>query len=223
MVILPCSARRSEAPHSGLEPFVGKVLFATALLVTLATPATGQSTWPLSVAAGTHSLTVPWHLGPVNDRLNGVFVIGTDRSLREGSSWRFYHTANIGYFQHHWWISGLFMDGELGIGRRLALGTHADLRLGIGYLHYFLRRETLELENGEYVSATDWGRPSIIVPLSLLVGYQGGSHENRVEPFLSAQWIVQGVFKPEIPALTHLLLLLGARIRLESLPVGGGS
>jgi hypothetical protein len=173
------------------------------------------------VALGTHSLTVPWHLGPVTKRFNPAVVVGADRTLKPGTGWRLYHTGNVGFFQHHWWTTGVFVDAELGLGRTLPLGLHADMRLGVGYLHYFLRRETLELEDGEYVSARDWGRPSLIVPLSLVLGYQGSRRQSRVEPFLSFQWAAQGVFKPEVPALTHFLVLAGARFRLGS-PQGAG-
>jgi hypothetical protein len=43
-----------------------------------------------------------------------------------------------------------------------------------------------------------------------------------LEPFIAAQWMVQGVFKPEIPALSHLMLLVGTRFRLGEAPAGGG-
>lgn len=189
----------------------------TCVLFTWGTvPAAAQSGQSLSVAVGTHSLTVPWHLGPVTSRFNPAIVIGADRTLRPGTGWRLYHTANVGFFQHHWWMTGAFIDAEVGLGRTLPLGLHSDLRLGVGYLHYFLRRQTLELEDGEYVPATDLGRPSLMVPLSLLLGYQGSSRQNRVEPFVSLQWAAQGVFKPEVPALTHFFVLVGARFRLGS-------
>jgi hypothetical protein len=110
-------------------------------------------------------------------------------------------------------MTGLFVDTELGFGYALPLGFHADLRLGIGYLHYFWRRKRLELEDGVYVQARDWGSPSFMIPLSLVIGYRGSS-ENPwpVAPFVSAQWAAQVPFTTELPAMTHFFLLAGVRI-----------
>jgi hypothetical protein len=126
---------------------------------------------------------------------------------------RLYHTVNLGFFQHYWWMTGLFLDAEFGVGRALPAGFQADLRLGVGYLHYFWRRESLELEDGRYVQVTDWGRPSLWVPLSVVLGYRGNpARPLAVAPFISAQWAAQALFQDEIPAMTHFFLLVGVRI-----------
>lgn len=175
-----------------------------------------QTDLPVVLAAGTHSLTAPWYLGPVNDRLNPAFLLGTDHSLRSGEDWTFFYGVNVGFFQHHWWMTGISLEPEVGVGRRLPGGMHADLRLGLGYMHYFWRRQTLALKDGSYVEATDWGKPSVILPLSLTLGYRG-NRENplTVSPFVSARWGVQGLFLEEVPAMTHLFLLGGVRIERE--------
>jgi hypothetical protein len=178
-----------------------------------APPAEAQSGTPVVLSMGTHSLTTPWYLGPVADRINPAFMVGTDRSIRTRDKWRFFYALNLGLFRHHWWMTGLSLEPELGIGRSIPGGFHADLRLGLGYLHYFWRRETLELKDGQYVKAADWGHPSLIVPLSLTLQYRGGSTDPlSVSPFVSARWAGQGLFLDEIPAMTHLFLLGGVRI-----------
>ena len=182
-----------------------------------------QSQSPLVFSAGTHSLTVPWHAGPVTDRLNPTFLIGTERTLRPGGRLRLYQTANLGFFQHYWWMTGVFLDTELGVSHTLPLGFHADLRLGVGYLHSFWRRETLELKDGKYVHARDWGRPSLIVPLSIVIGYRGGSPRPlTIAPFISAQWAVQAPFTNESPVMTHLFLHVGVRINRGSVTATAG-
>jgi len=159
----------------------------------------------------------------VNDRFNPAFLVGTDHTMRSGDHWRFFYGVNVGFFQHHWWMTGLSLEPELGIGRSLPGGLHADLRLGLGYMHYFWRRETLELEDGCYEKATDWGKPSLILPLSLTLGYRGDpDNPVSVQPFVSARWGVQGLFLDEVPAMTHLFLLGGVRIeRGGDTPDGG--
>jgi hypothetical protein len=155
----------------------------------------------------------------VNDRFNPAFLVGTDHTMKSGDHWRFFYGVNIGFFQHRWWMTGLSLEPELGIGRTLPGGLHADLRLGLGYMHYFWRRETLELEDGRYVEAKDWGRPSLILPLSMTLGYRGNPDTPvSVQPFVSARWGVQGLFLDEVPVMTHLLLLGGFRIER-----GGGT
>jgi len=184
---------------------------------------TEEAQYPFLVSTGTHSLTVPWHTGPVNDRWNPAFIIGTERTLKRPGHVRLYGTANIGYFRNYWWMTGVFLNSELGVGRRLPFGFHVDLRLGIGYLHYFWRRKVMELEDGRYVSAKDWGKPSLMIPLTLVLGY-GGNPERplTVAPFAAVQWAVQTPFIEESAAMTHFFLMLGARINWrESKPVSG--
>jgi len=197
-------------------PGVRNTIFsALPILLALAgpPPAQGQSDVPVVLSAGAHSLTTPWYLSPVGDGFNPAFMMGTDHALKSGEHWSFFYGLNIGFFQHRWWMTGLSLEPELGIGRSLPGGFHADLRLGLGYLHYFWRREVLELVDGRYVEAKDWGRPSLILPLSVNLGYRGNPDSPvSIQPFVSARWGVQGLFLEEVPAMTHLFLLGGVRI-----------
>jgi hypothetical protein len=178
-----------------------------------ATSLAAESRFPIVVSGGAHSLTVPWHPGPVARRLNPALIAGTERPLKAYRHWRIYQTANLGFFYHYWWMTGVFLETELGVGRDITRGFHADLRLGAGYLHYFWRRKTLELKDGKYVEATNWGRPSARLPLTLVLGYRGVSPRPlRLAPFVAAQWAVQTPFVDESPAMTHFLLLVGVRI-----------
>jgi hypothetical protein len=182
------------------------------LCVGNATSVAAQSRFPIAVSGGTHSMTVPWHPGQVTKRMNPAVIIGTERTLRPGGRMRLYQTGNLGFFQHYWWMTGLFLDTELGLGYTLPLGFHADLRLGVGYMHYFWRRKSLELKDGVYVQARDWGKPSLMVPLSLELGYRGSPDRPlAVAPFISAQWAVQGMFLDEIPVMTHFFITVGVR------------
>ena len=203
----------------------GLALLLLPLFCVLDTPwVAAQSSAPVVISVGTHALTVPWYTGPVADRLNPAFFVGTDHELRSGDHWQFFFGANLGFFRNHWWMTGVSLEPELGIGRSLLGGFHTDLRLGLGYMHYFWRRETLALENGRYVPATDWGRPSIILPLSATLGYRGDPDRPlSVSPFVSLRWAVQGLFLPEVPAMTHLFLLGGVRVeRGKGTPGEGG-
>ena len=179
-----------------------------------AVPLVGQSDWALRIAAGTHALTVPWYLAPVSYRFNPAVEVGADRVLRDGERWKLSLGINVGFVRDHWWMTGLSLAPELRIARAIPGGFLADAGVGLGYMHYFWRRKTLELEDGRYVETTDWGRPSLILPLSLTVAYQGDrDHPLSVAPFVSAQWGVQALFLSEAPVMTHLSLLGGVRIR----------
>ena len=213
-MLLPRGSLRGtrSSPRSGLR--IGSFP-ALSLLLALAgpPPVEGQSDFPVVLSAGAHSLTTPWYLSPVGQGFNPAFMVGTDHALKSGEHWSFFYGLNIGFFQHRWWMTGVSLEPELGIGRSLPGGFHADLRLGLGYMHYFWRREVLELEDGRYVKARDWGRPSLILPLSLNLGYRGDPDSPvSLQPFVSARWGVQGLFLEEVPAMTHLFLLGGVRI-----------
>ena len=155
--------------------------------------------------------------------MNPAVLVGTDRTWRSGDRWRLYFGINLGFFRHHWWMTGASISPELGVSRLLPGGFHADLGLGLGYMHYLWRRETMELKDGRYREATDWGNPSLILPLSATIGYGGASdHSLKVAPFLSARWTVQGMFLDEVAAMTHFSLLGGVRIERGSREPGGG-
>jgi hypothetical protein len=183
------------------------------LCVADTTSLAAQSRFPLIVSGGTHTLTVPWHLSPVTNRLNPALIVGTERMLKSGRYIQLYHTANLGFFQHYWWMTGVFLNTELGVRQALPLGFYADMRIGLGDMHYFWRRKTLELRDGRYVQATNWGKPSLMVPLSVVLGYRGSStRPHTVVPFISMQWVIQALFADEVPVMTHHLILAGVRM-----------
>lgn len=188
-----------------------------------AKPAAAQAGKPVTVAVGTQSLTVPWHTAPVTYRFNPALVVGTDTPLKSGESWRLLLGVNIGFFRNHWWMTGISLEPEIGIGRVLPGGFYTDVRLGAGYLHYFWRRPRLELQEGRYVPAADWGSPSLIVPVSATLAYRGNRADPlRVSPFVSARWGVQGLFRSGVSVATHLFLLGGVRIEPSSSTNVGG-
>jgi hypothetical protein len=206
LCLLPRACRR------GVPPLILVLL----LCLWNSASAAEQSKLPLVVTTGTHSLTAPWHLGPTTNRVNPALIIGTEHMLKPEGRVRLYLTANLGFFQHYWWMTGLFADSELGTSCGLAYGFHADFKLGLGYMHYFWRRKLLELSNGRYARATDWGRPSLTVPLSAVLGYRGdAARPLAVQPFISARWAVQALFLDEVPVMPHLFLLVGVRIDME--------
>jgi hypothetical protein len=171
--------------------------------------------YPLVISVGAHTLSVPWYPGPITENLNPAISGGTEYTLKNYGNLRLYQTANLGFFQHYWWMSGVYVNSEFGTGFTFGYGIHTDLRLGAGYLHYYFRRDTLEFRDGKYVNSTDWGRPSLMVPVSLILGYRGaGVNPDVISPFVSMQWALQGIFREETPALSHLIFSFGARIFL---------
>jgi hypothetical protein len=197
---------------------------AAAMLLSVFAPtrAIAQSERPVVLAVGTQALTVPWHPGPVAAGWNPAFMAGTDHTFDSNGSWRFFFGLNLGVFRNQWWMTGVSLEPEVGIGRAMGEFT-ADVRLGLGYMHYFWRRRPLELEGGRYTEAPNRGRPSLLVPLSLTLGYRGDSDDPvTVQPFVSARWALQGLFLPEIPAVSHLFLLGGVRLDASADPEGGG-
>jgi len=225
MVCPSLSRRRSPGPpHAFGRPNPSLPFLPVLLLLAMwIQPAQAQSESPLVLALGTHALTVPWYLEPFSTGFNPAFQVGTDRSIRSGDHWSFFYAVNLGFFRNQWWMTGISLEPEVGIGRSLPGGFHADLRLGLGYMHYFWRRKTLELDDGRYVEQTDWGKPSLFLPLSATVGYRGDSDDPlSVSPFVTARWGVQGLFLAEVPAATHLSFLGGLRIERGRDNTNGG-
>jgi len=182
-----------------------------------------QSGSAVTVAVGTSAMTVPWYPKPLAYRLNPALLVGSDRLLNSGDGWRLSFAVNVGVLRSHWWLTGVSLAPEIGVHRSLPAGFYSDLRLGVGYLHYFWRRKTLKLRDGTYVPARDWGSPSLILPLSVTLGYRGDSEiPPTASPFISARWMIQRPFFRGAPVVPHLLLLAGARFERELVTANGG-
>lgn len=167
-----------------------------------------------TVTMGTQALTIPWYVNPLFKRVNPAFSVGAAYPLKRWKYIDLYQSVNTGFLQHYWWMSALYLDTESGTRFTAPFGFYADVNAGLGYMHYFLRRETMVLKNGSYVREPDRGMPSIIVPMSLSLGYSGKPDQQPLfAPFLSIRWILQGMFLEEIPAMSHMLLMAGVRIQ----------
>jgi len=215
--------RQFVRPVPGLRIFLLFLLLPCYGLILGPTPVVAQSNSPVIVSIGTHALTTPWYLGPISTGLNPAVFLGTDHTVNSGKNWRFFSTINLGFFRHRWWMTGASLEPEVGISRTFADGFHTDLKVGLGYMHYFWRRKSLELKDGEYVEAGSWGRPSINLPLSLTLGYRGHPEDPlTVAPFVTGRWGIQGLFLDEVPVMTHFFLLGGVRIHEgKELQAGG--
>lgn len=165
---------------------------------------------PLIVAVGAHALSVPWHNKPLIFGFNPGFIIGTELAHKNWKHFRLSQPVNLGYFQHKYIESGLFLNTDLTLSYVTGFGLYADLLLGVGYLHAFSRRDVFELKNGEYERVTDWGRPTAMISLGLALGYEFKSFT----PFIQYRWFAQAPFADpdELPAASHLLLTVGTKM-----------
>lgn len=186
----------------------------TFLSLAYPTSGTAQSEIPVIVSGGLHALTVPWYPSPVTNGRNPAFMVGTDRTWKAGDNWRLSFGVNLGFVRHRWWMTGISLEPEVGISGIIHGGFHGGLHVGLGYMHYFWRRKSLELKDGRYVEAADWGRPSMTLPLSVTLGFRGiSARPLTAAPFVTARWVPQGMFLDEIPVTTHFLLMGGFRIQ----------
>ncbi len=176
-------------------------------------PVVCQSGTHVNVAVGAHALTVPWHPSPLNSGYNPAAEVGTDWPRRPWGPWQSFFALSLRGFQHRWWMTGLSLTPEVGLGRRLAGGLHADVRVGLGYMHFFWRRTTWRAEGGRFQKVPRLGRASVALPLTLSLGYRGSDRRPiQIQPYASVRWTIQGIFLKGIPAMTHLELLGGLRI-----------
>lgn len=189
------------------------VLLALFLIPGTSHIAKAQADLPVVLSVGAHALTVPWYPQPLSAGLNPMVTVGTDRMPGAGEGWKAFFSASVSFFRHRWWMSGVSLVPSVGMGKTFRGGLQTDARIGFGYMHYFWRRETLELKNGRYVDSGNLGRPSIVLPLSVTIGYRGRAEEPlSVSPFVTGRWAIQELFLEEVPAITHLSVLGGVRI-----------
>jgi len=171
--------------------------------------------FPLVIAVGTHTLSAPWHNKPLTYQFNPSLIVGTEFTHKNWKHFRLAQPVNLGFFQHEFIESGVFLNTDLAFSYRTGFGLHTDISLGAGYLHAFSRREVFELKNGEYEKVTDWGRPTAMFSLAAALGYQFKSNRRlSFSPFIQYRWFAQAPFADpdEIPVATHLLLTVGTKI-----------
>lgn len=198
-------------------------LFLLLLLWVPPQRAQAQTESSFTVAVGAHALTVPWHLRALSSHLNPAAMVGMDRNWKSGTSGRLFYALELGFIRHRWWMTGISVEPEVGIGLALPGGFTSDLRLGLGYMHWFWRRKTFELQDEGWAEPSNLGRPSLTLPLSFSLGYTGDSSDPLpVSPFLMVRWSLQGMFLEETPAMTHMQLLGGVRVHPGTRKPKGG-
>lgn len=170
---------------------------------------------PLVLAVGTHALSFPLYNKPLTYRFNPVAMLGTEFTHTASSHLRLTQPLNLGFFQHEFVESGVFLNTDLALSYLTSFGLHADLLLGAGYLHAFSRRDVFELKDGQPSEVTDWGQPSVMLSLAGALGYEVQTRRSlSVSPFIQYRWFVQtpSPYHALTPALSHVLLTAGAKI-----------
>ena len=122
-------------------------------------------------------------------------MIGTEWKLNQHPRNDVFLTANLGGYHHRLLSSGIFLSSELGFRYRSSIGLFAQASVGAGYLHAFYPGEVYEFDDTEqrFQKATNTGRSSLLIPVSLGLGYKLGSDPYAPEVLVFYQ------YAPELP------------------------
>ena len=96
--------------------------------------------------------------------------------------------------------SGLFFNADIGLGYQLSLAPVYMYELN---------------ENGEYVRDKFVGRSSIIIPVSVKLGYIFQKMKYPVSIFVKYKWFVQAPYIDDVPIVPHGALHFGLGIGLN--------
>ena len=97
--------------------------------------------------------------------------------------------------------SGIFFNADIGLGYQLSLNTVYMYELD---------------DNGEYVRDKYVSRSSIIIPISVKLGYSFQNMKHPVSLFVKYKWSIQTPYIDDVPLVPHGCLHFGLGIGLNS-------
>ena len=118
---------------------------------------------------------------------------------------------NIGgsFYTHQRNHNALMLTGELGNRISTKKGRFAELLLGAGYMHTWLQGDVYSRDDaGSVHESWDWGRPKMLLSLSLGAGWSSSNPDSRRDYFM--RLVAFGEYPFNGILLPHLGLQVGS-------------
>jgi hypothetical protein len=169
----------------------------------------------LNAAYFTHNTTMPFtslsFSNPgIDVNLEGIWNKNRLVSLLLNSS--------LGWYYHAYFANAFLLDFAVGCRIKPEFGLFFNFDIGLGYQLAFLPVYMYELnENGEYVRDKVVTRSSLIIPVSIKLGYVFEKMKYPVSIFVKYKWFIQTPYIDIVQFLPHGSLHFGVGIRFKSI------
>jgi hypothetical protein len=198
---------------------MAKLLTFLALLLLLSAPIRAQEApvvpagyrnWPVVVGLQFHSLSMPlsdWKTSFSNLGLS----LGTE--FRYNRRATLLQSVQVGYYRNKYAGDGLFVAPQL-VYRPQFGPLFAELKAGAGALYTMQPSQSLELQDGQWQTHDHGGKPTLMLPVGVSIGYNGRQAAPAFAPFVSYQVFVMHGYNPGVPVVPNRLLQIGFRSHL---------
>jgi hypothetical protein len=169
--------------------------------------------FPVVVTLQFHSLTLPFRDMKFNFS-NVGFGLGTEVSLNGKHNWAqqlsaiWYRNKAVG--------NGLFFYTQTAWRPGEQPGVYGEIKAGAGYLVSFRPVQSYKPANGAWVSAGRKGKGMLTIPVGISGGYDPGSSQTYLSPFISYQFLLLSGYSKSIPIVPETLIQAGSRIHFKN-------
>jgi hypothetical protein len=170
----------------------------------------------LNTAYFTHNITFPFT--SLSFQNSGI-DINMEMIRNRNRTVSLLYNSSFSWYYHDQFANAFLLD--FAIGCRIKPGSSGfffNSDIGLGYQLSLAPVYMYELnENGEYVRDKFVSRSSIIIPVSVKLGYIFQKMKYPVSIFVKYKWFVQAPYIDEAPIVPHGSLHFGLGIRLKSI------
>ncbi|CAN5628966.1 hypothetical protein BH09BAC4_BH09BAC4_23430 [soil metagenome] len=169
----------------------------------------GTPSWPLTISAQFHSLSLPFR--DVRTAFPNVGVgLGTEFNYKRRGN--LIQTMQVGYYHNRYAGDGLFVSTQAGYRPHVG-SVFAEIKAGVGWNYTFHPNTVVELREGQWQASEHTGKGLLMVPLGISIGYARPGAV--VAPFIGYQVFLLAEYNPSVPAVPNQLLQVGMHIHVK--------
>ena len=168
----------------------------------------------LNAAYFTHNITFPFTT--LSFQNQGI-EINLEMIRNRNRTVSLLYNSSLSWYYHEQFANAFLLDFAIGCKiKPKSSGLFFNADIGLGYQLSLAPVYMYELnENGEYVRDKFVGRSSIIIPVSVKLGYIFQKMKHPVSIFVKYKWFVQAPFIDDVPIVPHGALHFGLGIGLN--------
>lgn len=192
----------------------------TGVLLSTHQPVLGQSlgdhntprqtlNWPLTVSIQFHNVGMPLRdLGSAFSNIG--FSVGTEFAYNQNGN--LLQGVQVGYSRNKAVGDAIFLYTQ-GIYRPAIGPVFTELKAGVGIMEGFRPTEVFVQTDGNWQPVRHSGKPMLMVPLGVSVGYFGSHRYPAVVPSITYQLVPIRGYNPGVPVVPHQFIQLNSRIQ----------
>ncbi|MEL6672886.1 MAG: hypothetical protein AAFR61_11865 [Bacteroidota bacterium] len=185
-----------------------KVCIASLMCWVIAGTVLPAQTWQLALQQ--ESTTIPFtRFRELHPGLEVAYV----QPVNKRGNWERSWVVQAGYFYHRSLSSAVYVKGGAQFRYQPISVLALDLQPTVGYMHSFFPGNVYELEEGNFVGKTQYGRPTALIDVGVGLSF---FPESKWSPFIRTRLGVETPFANGIPVFPHTFYQLGLSYRITA-------